>query len=877
MIGRTVSHYHIVEQLGGGGMGVVYRAEDVRLGRFVALKFLPERLTHDSRHLERFKLEARVASALNHPNICAIHDVGEFEGQPYLVMEFLQGATLKHRRDEGRVALGDAVSWALEVARGLEAAHGKGIIHRDLKPANIFLTDEGRIKILDFGLAKLTHTDVRDAGQPTDPTLGAHLTDSGILMGTVAYMSPEQVRGDPIDARSDLFSLGVLLYELCTGQAPFAGPTPGVVVSRVLAHDPPPPTSLNSHLPEELERVILKLLEKDRAERYQSASELCADLEAVRPHFDPTGDSISPPLARTRPRTFPSRLGSFLWLAVPVLLLVLIGFLLTGRVDWNPIPDQKHLVVLPFTCIGERENREGFCDGLVEVLTSRLTRLEQPAGSLLVVPATEVVSGGVTNAAQAGRLFGVNLAVSGTVWSRPEGVQVAMNLIDVGRGRQIRSAEILSGWEETSALVEWAFREVAAMIRLGVSPDILNVLAAGSSGVPQAEDFYIQGRGYLSRRDRPGNIDLAITLFDKALVLDPTFARGHAAVGEAYWERYGSTLEARWIENAIVSSRRALELEPGLSEARVTLGRVYRGTGRYEEAVRELQDVLTSHPSNADALRELARAYEALGDLETAERTYRRAIEERTGDWRSYQELGYFYLIQGRTEEAVGAFEHVLDLTPDNPVGHSDLGVGYVSLGRTDEAERAFLASINAGGTYHAFTNLGTIYFDRRDYQGAVELYRRAAELNERSHEVWGNLASALRFMPGGEREAREAYARAAKLTEERRRINPRDASVAANLAVYYAALGREEECGVLLEEIADAAPQTQNVLLGVVDAYERLGDREQGLFWLRRAMEQGYRMERIETSPAFESLRSDERYQRMKAEFEGQREEVQP
>ncbi len=875
MIGRTVSHYHVVEQLGGGGMGVVYRAEDVRLGRFVALKFLPERLTHDSRHLERFKLEARVASALNHPNICSIHDVGEFEGQPYLVMEFLEGATLKHRKDDGRVPLGEAVTWALEVARGLEAAHGKGIIHRDLKPANIFMTDEGRIKILDFGLAKLVNTDVRDAAQPTDPTLGDHLTDSGILMGTVAYMSPEQVRGDPLDARSDLFSLGVLLYELCTGQAPFAGPTPGVVVSRVLAHDPPPPTSLNSHVPQELERVILKLIEKDRAERYQSALELCADLEAVRPHFDPTGDSISPPLAGTpRPTTFPSRLGSFLWLAVPVLLLVLIGFLLARRVDWNPIPDQKHLVVLPFTCIGERESREGFCDGLVEVLTSRLTRLEQPAGSLLVVPATEVISGGVTNAAQAGRLFGVNLAVSGTVWSRPEGVQVAMNLIDVRRGRQIRSAEILSGWEETSALVEWAFREVAAMIRLGVSPDLMTVLAAGSSGVPQAEDFYIQGRGYLSRPDKPGNIDLAIALFQKALEGDPRFAKAFAALGESYWEKFVSTDEAQWIDKAADWSRRALDLDPGLTEPRVVLGRVYRGTGRYEEAVREYEAVLASYPADSDALMGLARVYELLGDPDRAEAAYKRAIEVRTGQWTAYLELGGFYFFQGRFEEAIAAYRNVVDLTPDNHEGYNNLGAAHLALGRREEAEELFRRSIEVEPNYRASSNLGTIRFQRGDFQGAADLYAIAVETRESDHQAWGNLASARRLASGWGEATQAAYARAATLAEEQRDVNPRDPEIAAYLAVYYANLGRVEESRALLKEVTESEPHNLTVLHEVINAYESLGDRDRALFWLSRAVERGYRIERIEDSPAFASLRSDERYEGLKAEME--REEVE-
>jgi tetratricopeptide (TPR) repeat protein len=626
---------------------------------------------------------------------------------------------------------------------------------------------------------------------------------------------------------------------------------------------------MNSHIPRALDRLMQKLLEKNREERYQTAHELCAGLEEVRRQLDSARDSTR----RIRPEGLLGRLGFFLRLAVSVLLLLTIAFFVARRFDWSPIPDQKNLVVLPFTCMGEQEDREGFCDGLVEILTSRLTRLEQPAGSLLVVPATEVFSGGVTNAAQARKLFGANLAVSGVVWSRPEGLQVALNLIDVRRGRQIRSAETFSSWENSSQLVEWAVGEVAVMIRLGISSEILSVLAAGGSTVPRAEDFYIQGRGYLSRTDKPGNIDLAISLFERALSLDPAYARGHAALGEAYWEKFGATNEAHWIENAAASIHRALELAPGLAEARVTLGRIYRGTSRYEDAVREFEGVLALRPSDADALLGLARAYESLGELEKAETAYTKAIEMRTGDWRTYQEQGYFFYFQGRAEEAIEAFKHVLALTPDNPLGYSDLGVMYMTLGRQQEAERAFFESIRAEPNFPAYSNLGTIFFQRRDFQRAAELYAKAAELNETNYDVWGNLAAARRLIPGDDGGAEVAYTRAAQLAEERHNIDPRDGLVAARLAVFYAELGRKDESRAILRELADSPPSTPEVLHGIIGAYESLGDREEALYWLRRALEQGYRIERIETSPAFDSLRSDERYQRLRTE----RTEVRP
>jgi tetratricopeptide (TPR) repeat protein/TolB-like protein len=849
MVGQTISHYKIVEKLGEGGMGVVYKAEDTKLKRTVALKFLPSEFSRDPDVKARFIHEAQAASALQHNNICTIHDIDETdEGQMFICMDCYEGETLKQRLERGPIEADDIVQVGIQIADGLNWAHEAGIVHRDIKPANIILTKHGEVKILDFGIAKLGDT--------------TQLTKTHLTPGTVSYMSPEQVRGEGTDHRSDLFSVGVVLYELATRRRPFVADHEAAVFYSIVNTDPEPPSRHCTNMQPGLEKIIMRLLQKDPAHRYQSASDLSRDLRQLLGMTTSSQGTAASALKSGRsPLTYA--------LAGLVLLLVLFGIppvrtLLEKIVGVSVNPAEKLVAVLPFTNIGNDPTNQVYCDGFTEIVTYGLMQLRSRGGTpLSVVPSIEIRGDTIKTAEKAYQRFGATLVLTGIVERDTDQVHIIMNLIDAQNLRQLNSKSIDARRLTHARLQDTTVSILVAMLDVPVEPTSLRMASLGGTNVSDANDFYILGRGYLSDLHRKGNVDFAIQQFDKALKEDSSFALAFAGLGEAYWRKYELTKDPQWTVKAMGSCLRATELNSQLPQVRMTLALIYTGTGKYEEAVSEYQTILERDSSNFDARRGLASTYKSWQKFDEAEKAFKKAIGLKPSYWGGHLDLGSFYYFRKRYAEAVEEFKRVVDLTPDNTGGYNGLGASYFKLERYEEAEEAFKKSIAIEPTYRLYNNLATLYFEQRRLSDAIPVYEKALAINDRDYRVWANLASAY-YWTGQRDSARTRFEKTIGLAEAQRSVNPKDATVLSQLADYYSMFGKNVEALNLIKQAIELAPEDLEVISRSVDIYAMVGQRTEAISWMEIGLKKGILTEEFEKDPELKQLRNDGRYQEL-------------
>ena len=798
--GAVISHYRILSEAGRGAMGVVYKAEDTSLGRMVALKFLPEELASHPPALERLRREARMIGALNHPGICIVHELAEASGRVFLVMEFLDGETLRERMARGPLAEEDVIEIGVQVAKALEAAHAQGMVHRDIKPDNLFLTRQGVVKLLDFGLAKLVEEE-GGAVRQSSPE------------GTSGYMSPEQTRGEPLDARSDIYSLGRVLAEL----------------------DGEPAKS-------KLAPVLRKAMAPYPANRWQSAGELRIALERMRQK-------------RWRDQGL---------LMVPVVTgLVVVAAVLAFGVfgdGKSRMPAERHLLVLPFVNIGGDAPAQAFCDGVAETLSSSLTRLQQFQNSLRVVPASEVRHEKVVSARDARRMFGVNLVVSGSVQRLQDHVRVTVNLIDSQSLLQLGAETGSFGFSDLPTMQDWAVARVASMLEVTVRPETMSALAAKRPRFAEAFQAYLQGRGYLARYDAPEDLANAEAAFRAAVQADAGYAPAYAGLAETMWRMYLAGKVPERLDQAERNCRRALELDRQLAAAQIMLGRVLNIRGNHVEAVKVLRGVLELEPSNVEATYALARAYEDMGRLAEAEKTWRRAVDLRPSDWSGYNALAGFYAEQGRFTDAEPLYRRVISLTPGNPQGYQNLGGVYLLMGRFDDAVGPLERSLEIAPTPAGYTNLGTARYYQGRYADAATAMEKAVEQQPHDYVLSGNLGDAYGRVQGQEERARAAWLRAAELARERLTISVAEPHAESSLALYNARLGNSNEALEGIAAARKAAPRSPGVMLKAALVYEITGRRRDALSALRDVLKLGESKETIRCEPDFAGLRRDER-----------------
>jgi len=871
LLGESISHYAILERLGEGGMGVVYKAEDTKLKRTVALKFLKDAALGTGEDKARFFREAQASAVLDHPNICTVYEVDEKDGHAFIAMAFCSGRSLRDIVREGRLAIPEAVDIAVQAAEGLEEAHGKGVIHRDIKGANIMVSPKGQVKIMDFGIAKI-------AG-------ASESTWSGGVFGTVAYMSPEQAMGGPVDGRTDIWSLGVVLYEMITGELPFRGDTDAGVFHSLLYQPPRPVLEARPDCPPDLAGIIDRCLKKKADARYPTAKAMLADLRAVRRRLDRTLElsgkgtegrkTRRDQITRTQHRD-PRRRRRQRVLAVlgAVVLAVAADFAVPGLrrglaalIGYRPVSAEKHLLVLPFLNVGGEKAGQDLCDGFLEVLTSELTRLERFQKAFWVAPANEVRTSGVASAREARREFGANLVLAGSLQRVGGEVTLTMNLIEARTLRQVRSEVVtgsMSGFASFQApLLEGAVR----MLDMEIPAEVRRTLAAGGTTNAAAYESYVLGCGRLERYENPESVSTAVDLFQRAVTLDSGYALAFARLGEARWRMSELSSDPVLVEQALADCGRALKIAPDLASVHATLGLIDMGKGLVAEAIGEFEKALGSDPSDPDATLGLAQAWEASGKREKAEEIYRRAIALKPSRWSGYSRFGVFYWNTGRLAEAEAMFRKVLELTPDNVRALNNLMAVYQLMKRFDLARGMFERSVAVRPNADAYSNLGTLEFFLGHYGEAVKMFELSVQTYAGSSLIWGNLGDSYRYVPGNADKARQAYEQAVLLADREKEINPRNALLRARIALYLAYAGRGGDALTELDEALRLAPASQGVLRKSVFIYEQLGMRAKALAAVAAFLGVGESAADLEGEPDLAGLTADPEFRKLARE----------
>ncbi len=851
--GARLGPYEVVARIGAGGMGEVYRARDTRLGRDVALKVVDPGLASDPERLSRFEKEARAAAQLDHPNILVVHDVGTHEGSPFIVSELLQGESLREKLG-APLPPKKAVEYAIEIAHGLAAAHEKGIVHRDIKPENVFVAKNGHVKILDFGVAKLLPSFEASGVDTETPTASA--TQPGTAVGTVAYMSPEQIRGQPVDARSDLFSLGVVLYEMLSGKRPFQRDTPADTMSAILREEPPDLSETNRSVPAALESLVRHCLEKEPDGRFQAARDVVFALQALPEVLSTRPTAPMSPAGVWLHRHRKSVAGAMLLVAALVVAAAGIARLVLRERAGRTIPATKLLAVLPAADFTGRSDGRQLCDGFSVGLRSKLQRV---SGVSIMLPAAARLE---TDAAKVASDTGANLILAPSARKSGDQVRLSYTLARASSAVQIDAGEVTGQEGDWFRLEDELLAKICASLEIGIAvpggPPPREEIARGPS-----QSDYVVALGCLERTDDPVLLRKAAEILERIPVGNDS-ALVQAALGRAYLASFFVSKDVALAGRAKEAAERAVRLDPDLPEAQITVARVLRATGRPAEAVPTLRKVLETQPGNAEAVAVLGAALEGAGDFAGSEAAWRRVIELRSTSWAGHMAFGGFLFHRSRYEEAAGEYLRAIKLNPGVYGLYYSLGAVRIRQGLFNEAIGALKESIKIKPSSLAYSNLGTCQYLLGDFREASDSFERAITLTPADYQYRVYLGDALTWTPGQSEKGRQAYQDAIPLAEGVVRVNPHDTAAMGLLALCYARVGRGREADEVSERAVFLDPENGSVLHRAAVVALILGRRDESLRLLARAVERGYGTVELRADPEFSTLRNDSRFQQL-------------
>lgn len=852
--------YRIEALLGEGGMGRVYKAQDKELNRTVAIKVVRQGIADEASVMARFKQELILASKISHKNILRIHDLGEVAGMKFITMAFVEGHDLHHLiRQNGKLPIERVLKFAQQLAGALAAAHAEDVVHRDLKPQNILVDASDQVYIADFGLAKSF----------AEGAVG--MTQTGAFLGTPRYMSPEQVEGKPTDGRSDLYSYGLILFEMLTGDVPFTGESTIKVMYQRVQERPKNPRALNPEVPAWLDRIVMRCLERDPNDRYQNAYEILADLQGTqsaagtsRTGISRSGASIQiqlPLLANRR----------WIWIvsAAVVAMIILVfsippvrhmifssgeekaGTSVVSGVP--PISSGRFVAVMPLQIVGDASQFGYVAQGIQEALSAKLFQMKD-----VRVTSSEAIDrvDQKQTLPKIARAVGANLIVQGMLQGSGDKIRVILNLEDVAEGKRLWSGQFDGVIGDLFTVEDQIYNQLVSGLNVSPTNDELAAAGARPTDNSAAYDLYLKGRNSL-RADDDKSLQTASDYFEQALKADPKFALAYAGIADASLRMYVIKKDSFWTQKAVAAAQQAQQINDKLPEVHVTLGNAYRASGRYEEATSELRRALSLAPNSDEAYRRLGDTYLESGNGPAAIESIQKAVQLNPYYWRNQNALGRAYFQLGDYPKALTAFQQIVEMQPDIGAGYENVGNVYLQEGKYQESIPYFQKALQIQPYFSTYSNLATAYFNLKQFPEAVNMFEKAAALNPNDTMTIVNLGDAYRSS-GQKDKAHDTYQQAVSLGFKELQTNSQGAGVMSQMALAYANLGESQKAETFIKRARAIDKNDVGYIYIEAETLALSGKTAEALAALQDALEKHYPAEAAEQDVELDSLRAN-------------------